>query len=846
MGRGKKFLVPVMSVSQRIQFAALGLAWLASLVFFWRWWLQSAHIVTWFGLFANSVMLAWTLLTPGVFFIHLARIARFDPAVALPVLRVAMVVTKAPSEPWEVVRRTLRAMLRQDMPYAYDVWLADEQPTAETRRWCEANGVRISSREGRVDYHNVDWPRRTRSKEGNLAFFYDTWGYREYDVVSQLDADHRPVGDYLREVLRPFADPRVGYVAAPSLDDANARVCWAARARFYKEAVFHGPYQAGGHYAIPPLCIGSHYAVRTQALQEMGGLGPELAEDFSTTFMMNAFGWDGVFSLDAEAHGDGPETFAAFVTQEFQWARSLANFALIYSPRFWKGLDRSKKVKLGFAESWYPLHALFMLAATLFPIIALITGTPWANVRLIDFFAHALVVSGVLLVSVFWVGHQRWRRPADAPTLSWEAALFILVRWPWVLWGVIQSLLGWLLHRQLGFKVTPKGLDDETPIAVRVLIPYLFISLLCAATAIIQGQPGRAQGYYYYCLVNAVVYLLVTGTVIALHLRENQAFDVSGAWRLARGPVLATAAVAAAVGRAVELRGVRAVSALIPPSVGTFVDRILNELSIRVTPERSGSTPVWIVVVSGVVLVIGATINASESRARRSGAPSPAKRFVDVLLIALAGIGSLVYVDLAIQWHKHGNISQDGFRAVLALGVLLGVVAVGRHELERPWRLRGKLVGTERPTVDFVRPPSPAKRPFSAVSTRPNVSLLDPFASPLRRKPRPLDWPAGAPERTFVAGEISWGPDNRPGFRLKALRSEDSEMIPEYARIVESSHDSPFPRSSEVSRVHALLYDQLVLEGWEPCGRGSGWYAHRFRRPRFPEQRTPALSEPAR
>ena len=76
------------------------------------------------------------------------------------------------------------------------------------------------------------------------------------------------------------------------------------------------------------MCIGSHYAVRTTALKEIGGLGPELAEDHSTTFLMNAHGWIGKHSIDAEAHGEGPATFADAMIQEFQWARSLAMISL--------------------------------------------------------------------------------------------------------------------------------------------------------------------------------------------------------------------------------------------------------------------------------------------------------------------------------------------------------------------------------------------------------------------------------------------------------------------------------------------------------------------------------------
>jgi hypothetical protein len=37
-------------------------------------------------------------------------------------------------------------------------------------------------------------------------------------------------------------------------------------------------------------------------------------------------------------------------------------------------------------------------------------------------------------------------------------------------------------------------------------------------------------------------------------------------------------------------------------------------------------------------------------------------------------------------------------------------------------------------------------------------------------------------------------------------------------------------RTDAASRAHALLCDRLVAHGWEPCGRGPGWYAHRYRR----------------
>ena len=157
--------------------------------------------------------------------------ARSLPKVHPLSLRVAMVVTKAPSEPESMLMTTLSACLAQQWPGRYDVWIADEDPTPAMESWCKENGVRISCRKGVEGYHNVDWPRRRRCKEGNLAYFYDKFGYANYDVVCQFDADHVPSCSYLANTIPIYADPTVGYVACPSICGANAEESWAVRGR---------------------------------------------------------------------------------------------------------------------------------------------------------------------------------------------------------------------------------------------------------------------------------------------------------------------------------------------------------------------------------------------------------------------------------------------------------------------------------------------------------------------------------------------------------------------------------------------------------------------------------------
>jgi cellulose synthase (UDP-forming) len=517
--------------------AAIIAAWLAALVWFWSWWLRPEHVNGAFGMVVSSLVLAVASLTPGFYFLAAWRAseplygARLELDPQPP--RVAMVVTKAPSEPWEIVRRTLEAMLDQDTALPYDCWLADEQPDAATRRWCRRHGVRISSRHGIAEYHRASWPRRTRCKEGNLAYFYDRWGYRDYDLVCQFDADHAPAPSYLDAVVVVFADPRVGYVAAPSICDANADRSWTARGRLFREASFHGLTQAGQNRGLAPYCIGSHYAVRTAALRQAGGIGPELAEDFTTSFFINAAGWDGAFAIAAPAHGDGPESFADGMLQELQWARSMGAVLFGVTPGHWSRLRWRARLKLAYCVSWYWILCLQMLAGFVLTHGALAAGRPWVDVAILDFASHA-ALPGLPIVALVVLARARGLlRPTDAKVISWEATLFQLARWPWAAIGLAQAVVAAVTGRTLNFRVTPKGAARPLPLPLRVLLPYAVLSGAGSATLLAVPEPGTAGGYFSFAMLNACVYAAVGLAVVAAHVRENPGMG----WRSVRAQV---------------------------------------------------------------------------------------------------------------------------------------------------------------------------------------------------------------------------------------------------------------------------------------------------------------------
>lgn len=534
--------------------------WFGALGYFWVWWLSPDHILSPWRFWSLTALLFWVTFLQGYFLYFALRARRVTATLAdLGDFRAAMVVTKTPVEPLSVVQKTLTAMLQQNVPH--DTWLADEDPTPDTIAWCEAHGVKISSRKGIADYHRDSWPRRTRCKEGNLSYFYDHYGYDQYDYVVQLDADHVPHPGYLEAMLTPFADPDVGYVSAPSICSSNASGSWAARARLHSEAMFHGAMQAGYTGGWATMCIGSHYAVRTKALHDVGGLGPELAEDHSTSMILNAGGWRGVHALDAIAEGDGPRTFADMITQEFQWSRSLLSLLLRYTSNYYSALPRALKFQFVFSQMWYPIFALFMAATFALPILALMFDVRWADVTYPQFLLHSLPTGVSLILIAAMFRHDRLFRPFDARVLCWEKLLFPLAQWPWVLWGCLVAVFDHLTGRFVDFRITPKGKDEAEPLPWRAILPSFALAFMALWVVLAVDDVREAAGFYVLALLNAVLYSALFLVVVLKHIQEQ-------GMRLRSLPVTAVAQIAAVLilislaTQATALRGAQGVHAI--------------------------------------------------------------------------------------------------------------------------------------------------------------------------------------------------------------------------------------------------------------------------------------------
>ncbi|MEJ5919528.1 glycosyltransferase family 2 protein [Corynebacterium sp. H78] len=532
--------IPAMTGWQRFQVGIMSALWVAGAVIFMLWWANPSHIIGPVRFAFNTLLLSYLILMPAIFVWRIHKIRKVSPDVSVPVLRTAFVVTRAPSEEWHVVETTLRAMLNQKIPIAYDVWLCDERPTSAIRRWCANNGVLLCSRDGVTEYHQEVWPRRTRCKEGNLAYFYDTVGYQKYDVVAQLDCDHVPSPTYLAHMLQPFSCDEVGFVAAPSICDSNAEESWAARGRLHMESVFHGPFQASHNGGMLPISIGSHYAVRTSALKRAGGIGPELAEDFSTSYLIYQAGYDGAFAIDAEAHGLGPTTCAAMLTQEFQWTRSLTVLALGLVRRTVRRVPAKTQARLTFGVTFNAVFGAMALIGTLLAPASVVFDFPWASINFLEFLVFLNLLSLPLVAMVGLLRGAGLLRPVDSKIISWELVLYQIVRWPFLVHGTIAGARQVLTGKKTEFRVTPKAMTGVEPFAFNQLIPLLLVIYVQLIPGIWGLVADRSIGYAGLCLLGAVLYAVAAFSMPILHAAELEGVepDVGPRAQAVAGPAI--------------------------------------------------------------------------------------------------------------------------------------------------------------------------------------------------------------------------------------------------------------------------------------------------------------------
>jgi cellulose synthase/poly-beta-1,6-N-acetylglucosamine synthase-like glycosyltransferase/peptidoglycan/xylan/chitin deacetylase (PgdA/CDA1 family) len=247
-----------------------------------------------------------------------------------------------------------------------------------------------------------------------------------YEIVAAVDADTVFEPGSLAELVRPFADEKVGAVAGNT--KVGNRRSWLGRWQHIDYVMgFNLDRRLLDILGCMPTVPGAIGAFRKRALLEVGGFSSEtLAEDTDVTIALGRLGWKVVYAERARGFTEVPGSLSGLWRQRYRWS-----FGTMQS--VWK------HKRALFRPSDGPIGMVGLPYLILFQIV-LPTLAP-----LIDLFAiYGILFLDPVAVIGFWVGF-------NVLTLAQGWYAFHLDHEkPWVLWAL--PLQG-LVYRQLAYLV---------------------------------------------------------------------------------------------------------------------------------------------------------------------------------------------------------------------------------------------------------------------------------------------------------------------------------------------------------------------------------------------------------
>jgi len=380
------------------------------------------------------------------------------------------------NESEEVLEETLASASAMDYP-DFQIYLLDDSTREENRliaaRVAGRYRARLITRRNRAGY-----------KAGAIN---DLLPSLTEPFVAVLDADQRPIHSWLREIVPQLeADPSLAFVQAPQVY-VNHDGKPVALAAFFQQAVFYEYICEGKNASNAMFCCGSNVVLRREALLSIGRDvdgrrhyfdETSITEDFATSLRLHAHGWTSRYVNRTYVVGMGPETLAAYFTQQTRWAmgtvgvfrKMLRYFATdprsLTAGQWWEYFLSGNYYFIGF------MNFLFMVASVGFLVFGIRPVHMSASVYLALFVPYFAFSFGVFLVGM---------RVRNYPfTGTWIGTALAFGGW----WTFMRAAITAALTAKQTFSVTPKGTGGKVPL--KGLIPQVTMFGLCCL-AVISG-----------------------------------------------------------------------------------------------------------------------------------------------------------------------------------------------------------------------------------------------------------------------------------------------------------------------------------------------------------------------
>ncbi|MEO8044752.1 MAG: glycosyltransferase, partial [Spartobacteria bacterium] len=335
----------------------------------------------------------------------------------------------------KVIVATLRAVLANDHPGPLEVLVVDDGSNDETAAEVE----KIAQADPRV--------RLVRQRNlGKAVALQHGLGLLAHEFVVFLDADTHLQSDTLRLLVRPLADEEVVAVSGHA-KVGNLRTFIARCQALEYTCGFNLDRRAYDRWNCITVVPGAISALRRSAIARAGGLSLDtLAEDTDLTLALHKGKNRIVYTPDAIAWTEAPETVRTLARQRFRWAYGTLQC-------LWKHRDKVFNWRYR-ALGWFSLPSVWffqILLVALTPLVDffLVAALPFGAWRAILPFVVIFLTMDVILATLACIMEDEpilraWRiipmRLIYRPLLSyviWKAILRAL-KGAWVGWGKLE------------------------------------------------------------------------------------------------------------------------------------------------------------------------------------------------------------------------------------------------------------------------------------------------------------------------------------------------------------------------------------------------------------------------
>lgn len=388
-----------------------------------------------------------------------------------------------------VAERAIRAIAAFDYPNSLHQIQVLDDSTDETRELVDRIAAEIRATGVWIDV--VRREIRHGYKAGALS---DAMPAAHGEFIAIFDSDFVPAPDFLRNLLPHFADAKTGLVQAR----------WGHLNR--EESLLTRAQSVGidGHFAIEQTARSANHLFlnfngtagiwRRGTIEDAGGWTADtLTEDLDLSYRAQLKGWHLEYVPHVVVPAELPETYSAFKSQQFRWAKGSIQTAMKLLPEIFSS-DRSLFTKLQtiFHLCHYFAHPLMLVVALLaLPALQYLGGTihqTWLIVFSIPLLASTLGPAVLYTIS------QHYLYPSD-----WRGRILLLPALMLVGFGICISNTRAVFEAFLGIKSgfirTPKRgstvAKDYRPVVDRIPLLEILAGVYCAATVVIYAQSGN-------------------------------------------------------------------------------------------------------------------------------------------------------------------------------------------------------------------------------------------------------------------------------------------------------------------------------------------------------------------